>query len=1097
MSRPNTRNKNKRHQRADDSENSLSEILRRIHSTGEIRKPDINQLYLVWKPVCQGCRVNSKDNPNCFCGLIPPSNGHRKSGLWQKNQDLVLSLGPDPRNDLRSSADTPAGLTNLGATCYANSILQCLYMNTSFRAGIFSLEPETLNQDPVLGQLAKLFAQLHSSKKGYIDSEPFIKTLELDNGVQQDGHEFLTLFLSLLERSLGHSKVSSAQTMVQDLFRGSVSHVTRCSKCGKDSEASSKMEDFYELELNIKDLKTLDESLDQYLSIEELQGENQYYCESCHARVDATRCIKLRSLPTVLNLQLKRYVFLPKTTTKKKITSSFGFPKRLDMTKRLTVAESPPPCSTSSLTYELSAILIHKGSTVNSGHYVAHIKDELTGQWWEFDDEHVSELGSHPFGEKENNSNDKNKNNTKSDVNSPSSNGKSHAEENGTKEEMFSSTDTYMFMYKLSESGIGASACTNGKMSSSLPSHFFEEIEEMNEVYQKRCEEYQRTKDEKLAYVTERREEIKSVLSEAPVVAGDDMYFWISAEWLRQWADTVNPPDLDNCSIQCVHEKIPVSRVNSAKRISAMAWQLLQSKYGGGPALSNEDYCVECLKEGAHSAVSADVYRDKKASLKQLAEDALAGKCPDSPSYFVSRTWLTHWLRRKNTEKPSENELGPTSSLRCPHGTLLPEVASGAKRVSVPEDLWLFLYETHCNSKADMDDILTFPTDSQPCEICSRELSEVACVEGNLRATKLKLKQNHEKLISGKSLVLNPEQNYNLVPASWLAKWRAFVSATGKNISSLPEPDSLEVTINSLMCEKHSKLMDRPLELVCKRGIITQKNSSTEGLTIIPEADWLLFCEEWSVPESKGISCQIALTSTSQENNNNSSSSNNNNDDDDYNNIDNEKTVVGSCKDEPISVEDMDTADEPNNNLEVPRPYIKTQPEVCEVCIGERETCALMEKLNYTGENITVALVRGKEVPKSIRDGSASFDPERRTSKRARKGSHGNNISLTVSGTTSVYQLKMMIWEAFGVVKENQKLHKGEVEIEGDMATLADKNIFPGDVLWVKDSEIHENRDIADELADGKSAHQEEEGFRGTLLTSCNVTVTNGDTSLF
>lgn len=46
-------------------------------------------------------------------------------------------------------------------------------------------------------------------------------------------------------------------------------------------------------------------------------------------------------------------------------------------------------------------------------------------------------------------------------------------------------------------------------------------------------------------------------------------------------------------------------------------------------------------------------------------------------------------------------------------------------------------------------------------------------------------------------------------------------------------------------------------------------------------------------------------------------------------------------------------------------------------------------------------------------------------------------------------------------MKENQKLHKGSVEIEGDSATLADKNIFPGDVLWVKDSEIHENRDIA------------------------------------
>lgn len=86
----------------------------------------------------------------------------------------------------------------------------------------------------------------------------------------------------------------------------------RCSQCGKDSEASAKMEDFYELELNVKGLKTIDESLDDYLSVEELHGDNQYFCESCRTRVDATRSIKLRSLPEVLNFQLKRCVFLPK-----------------------------------------------------------------------------------------------------------------------------------------------------------------------------------------------------------------------------------------------------------------------------------------------------------------------------------------------------------------------------------------------------------------------------------------------------------------------------------------------------------------------------------------------------------------------------------------------------------------------------------------------------------------------------------------------------------------------------------------------------------------------------------------------------------------
>lgn len=63
--------------------------------------------------------------------------------------------------------------------------------------------------------------------------------------------------------------------------------------------------------MNVKGLKSLDDSLDDYLSIEELEGENQYYCESCATRVNATRSIKLRSLPAVLNFQLKRCVFLP------------------------------------------------------------------------------------------------------------------------------------------------------------------------------------------------------------------------------------------------------------------------------------------------------------------------------------------------------------------------------------------------------------------------------------------------------------------------------------------------------------------------------------------------------------------------------------------------------------------------------------------------------------------------------------------------------------------------------------------------------------------------------------------------------------------
>jgi len=49
------------------------------------------------------------------------------------------------------------------------------------------------------------------------------------------------------------------------------------------------------------------------------------------------------------------------------------------------------------------------------------------------------------------------------------------------------------------------------------------------------------------------------------------------------------------------------------------------------------------------------------------------------------------------------------------------------------------------------------------------------------------------------------------------------------------------------------------------------------------------------------------------------------------------------------------------------------------------------------------------------------------------------------------------------VVKENQILQKGDrrIDVDNECTTLADVNIFAGDQIIVRDSQIHENRDIA------------------------------------
>ena len=249
---------------------------------------------------------------------------------------------------------------------------------------------------------------------------------------------------------------------------------------------------------------------------------------------------------------------------KKKITSAFYFPGELDMQHRL----SEPTQMESS--YDLSAVLIHKGTAVNSGHYIAHIKDENTGQWWEFDDEHVSNLGHHPFGEGSSSSTSKLVktepvvNRTCTEQMTDVANGDhtdvvqkescEPAAGSGSHVEVFSSSDAYMLMYNLrcSRKGNGNSleVCGANAMEIegdvislydgvSLPSHLCEEVKNLNASYVDSYEQYKSKKEMELNHISERRQEVRSVLSEAPVRSLKEPFYWISADWLRQWADNI------------------------------------------------------------------------------------------------------------------------------------------------------------------------------------------------------------------------------------------------------------------------------------------------------------------------------------------------------------------------------------------------------------------------------------------------------------------------------------------------------------------------------------------------------------------------------
>lgn len=135
-----------------------------------------------------GVLRNCADNPNCLYGL-----GERQKGVWQGGRLIRRVFGDDPRDRKRGSANRepmPCGLRNLGATCYLNSMLQCLFVNLPFRQAVYEWEPkeQLVDKEQALQMraLQKLFAQMQLGNESYYDPAEFASTLSLNNVMQQD-----------------------------------------------------------------------------------------------------------------------------------------------------------------------------------------------------------------------------------------------------------------------------------------------------------------------------------------------------------------------------------------------------------------------------------------------------------------------------------------------------------------------------------------------------------------------------------------------------------------------------------------------------------------------------------------------------------------------------------------------------------------------------------------------------------------------------------------------------------------------------------------------------------------------------------------------
>ena len=302
----------------------------------------------------------------------------------------------------------PPGIKNLGATCYLNTQFQCLARMTAFVNGLLSWTPTGDNHgmNSVLSTMQLLFARMVHGSEALVTTQEFSDALGLENDEMQDPNEFARLLFERMHETFQQCSGEGVSQLLPKLFHGVITYETSCLTCGNVTERS---EGFMDLNLPIVDpsegqkkqtatggqTKITDTfaggaagtnvqyCLNEYISAESLDGDNQYFCECCQSKRDALRSVKFTELPPVLNVQLSRYVFDRKKFVKKKLSDKVLLPRVLTVPMKGKNVDSR---------YLLCAVMKHRGTSAYQGHYIAEAMDWQSGTWFEFNDELVSVL---------------------------------------------------------------------------------------------------------------------------------------------------------------------------------------------------------------------------------------------------------------------------------------------------------------------------------------------------------------------------------------------------------------------------------------------------------------------------------------------------------------------------------------------------------------------------------------------------------------------------------------------------------------------------------------------------------------------------------
>lgn len=339
-------------------------------------------------------------------------------------------MSPKPRNSIsspsaaspRKPVTTPGGVANPTGTKPEDNKDSPEYKKKAAMAAgpIVTMDYEN---SKAYGMSESLFTSLkdifeaviaHRSRIGVVSPNKFLEILRRENEMfrtpmHQDAHEFLNLLLNEVVENVEHfskqrisnghepeatslavtsgnavpdqsSTVSSNNNAwVHELFEGTLTSETRCLTCENTSQRD---EAFLDLSVDLEQHSSVTSCLRKFSEEEMLCERNKFHCDNCGGLQEAEKRMKVKRLPRILALHLKRFKYTEDLQRLQKLFHRVVYPYYLRLFNTTDDAEEPDRL------YELYAVVVHIGGGPYHGHYVSIIKTQDRG-WLLFDDEMV------------------------------------------------------------------------------------------------------------------------------------------------------------------------------------------------------------------------------------------------------------------------------------------------------------------------------------------------------------------------------------------------------------------------------------------------------------------------------------------------------------------------------------------------------------------------------------------------------------------------------------------------------------------------------------------------------------------------------------